>query len=579
MKYKTIFISFALISSILFAQDVDEIQEIYLDSLPEGVREDVMDRMERKGEEEKPFYRAASTQLDKDQDEDPDLFEVFGQNFFDTIQTSFMPINEPNVGGSYILDYGDELEIQLLGQTDSNGTFKVNRDGSINIPEVGKIALSGLPLEEATSLIKAKVSDAYIGTEAFVSLTNIRDIRVIIAGNAYNPGIYTLNGSSNVLHALSMAGGLDEIGSFRNIQVIRNNEVVDTFDLYDVLIFGKNSGQSLRSGDSVLVNPRGIIASVETGVQRPGRYEMREGENLLDLIKFANGLSPNADKSDISMKMIDKGELGSKNISFEELSSHEISNGDTLFIKQYNYDVVKISGAIKNPGIYTLPVGTKLSELIDNAGGYEEYAYPLGGFLNNVRTYEINKISKDKLYENFLNNLIRSFKNEVNDRKTGLILEELRNSEVSGRIIAEFDRDVLLAYPDLDTVLEHEDEIFIPTNNNQVYVQGEVGNPGAVRYQSLEDIDFYLKNSGGTLKSADTKNIFVVHPNGTSESIEINSGVPFLNKNQILIYPGSIIYVPRSNFVVEGLEAAAIWAPIVSSIALSLTSLSVISND
>ena len=119
------------------------------------------------------------------------------------MQSSFMPINEPNFDSTYVLDFGDTLEIQLIGQKNSIEQLAIKRDGSINIPEIGKIFVSGLSLESVNKLIKSKISSAYIGVEAFVTLVNVRDIQVLVTGNAYNPGIYTLNGNSNMLHALS----------------------------------------------------------------------------------------------------------------------------------------------------------------------------------------------------------------------------------------------------------------------------------------------------------------------------------------------------------------------------------------
>ena len=151
-----------------------------------------------------------------------------------------MPINEPNLDSTYILDFGDTLEIQLIGQKNSIDNLSIKRDGSINIPEIGKIFVSGLSLDEVNGLIKSKISSAYIGVEAFISLINIRDIQIIVTGNAYNPGIYTLNGNSNILNALSMAGGVSENGSYRKIDLIRNNEIIRSFDLYDIFMYGKS---------------------------------------------------------------------------------------------------------------------------------------------------------------------------------------------------------------------------------------------------------------------------------------------------------------------------------------------------
>ena len=217
---------------------------------------------------------------------------LFGADFFDVMQTSFMPINEPNLDSSYILDFGDVLEIQLVGQKDSINEYAISRDGSINLSDIGKLTLAGLSLNDASNLIKAKVNSAYIGTEAYISLKNVRDINILIVGNAYNPGIYTLNGNSNMLHALSMAGGINDIGSYRNISLVRSGEVIDILDIYDVLIYGKyNFSNGLRSGDSIVVNPRGKLVSFESGVMRPATYELKEGDTFQDLLNFANGFA------------------------------------------------------------------------------------------------------------------------------------------------------------------------------------------------------------------------------------------------------------------------------------------------
>ena len=162
-----------------------------------------------------------------------------------------------------------------------------------------------------------------------------------------------------------------------------------------------------------------------------------------------------------------------------------------------------------------------------------------------------------------------------------LVLEKLKDTAVSGRVIAEFDLDVLKTKPELDTILEDGDEIIIPNITQQVYIQGEVSNPGAIRYSPNKDINYYLKYSGGALDSADITNVFIVHPNGETTNLSTNSRLSFIiadNKSQS-IYPGSIIYVPRTTNLASSVETASIWAPIISSVALSLTSLSVLNNS
>jgi protein involved in polysaccharide export with SLBB domain len=495
-----------------------------------------------------------------------------------------MPTNEPNLDSSYILDFGDIIEIQLVGQEDSTESYRIKRDGSINISDIGKIMLSGLSVNDASSLIKAKVNTSYIGTQAFISLTNIRDINILVAGNAFNPGIYTLNGNSNMLHALSMAGGINKIGSYRDISLIRDGVVIDNLDLYDVLIYGKyNFSTGLRSGDSIVVNPIKDVIALETGVLRPALYEIKEGENFQTLLKFANGYNADANKSSILLKRFQNGVNNVIELKSDEIDSYEFNDNDSIFIKEYKVNNVVIKGAIKNPGSYKLSNGDTLSSLIKLAGGYEDTAYPFAGFLENKKALEVNNISKERLYNKFIDTLL-SNSSGVSFEESGitLLLQQIKDANVSGRVIAEFDIDLIDTDPELDTILEDGDRILIPNITQQVYIQGEVSSPGAVRYSPSKDVNYYIQNAGGELKTSDIDNIFIVQPNG--ETINLSSqnsrlSFIFVDDSNTFIYPGSIIYVPRTTNLTNSLQSAAIWAPLISSLALSLTSLSVLNNN
>ena len=567
-----------VVSAAIYSQELDE---AYLQSLPESVREDVLNKIEAKDDLDKPVYRRASTFIDKGEGVNKSLF---GSNFFDVMQTSFMPINEPNLDSSYVLDFGDVLEIQLIGQKDQIDNYSINRDGSINLPDIGRLNLSGLSLNDASNLIKAKVSSAYIGTEAYISLKNIRDINVLVVGNAYNPGIYTLNGNSNMLHAISMAGGINDIGSYRNINLIRSGKVIDTLDIYEVLVFGKyNFSSGLRTGDSIVVGPRERTVSIESGVMRPSTFEIKSNETFDDLLKFANGFSKDINLDQLLVKRVSGGKSNIFNLTLDEMWSFELINNDSIFIQEYKIDTVSILGSVNNPGTYKFSRGTTLSEAIKKSGGYDISAYPFGGYLENKKALEINEISKDRLYDKFLTNLIMNSGATSSMQDSGVmeILIQIKNSESTGRVIAEFDLDIISSDPSKDTILEDGDKIYIPQLTQQVYIQGEVSNSGAIRYAPGQDIDYYINMSGGALLSADLDNIFIVHPNGETENFANKSRLSFIleDNNKELIYPGSIIYIPQKTNFANSLQTASIWAPIISSIALSLTSLSVLNNS
>jgi protein involved in polysaccharide export with SLBB domain len=567
-----------VVSATIYSQELDE---DYLQSLPEGVREDVLNKIEAKDDLDKPVYRRASTFIDKGEGVNKSLF---GSDFFDVMQTSFMPINEPNLDSSYILDFGDVLEIQIIGQKDQIDNYSINRDGSINLPDIGRLNLSGLSLNDASNLIKAKVSSAYIGTEAYISLKNIRDINILIVGNAYNPGIYTLNGNSNMLHAISMAGGINDIGSYRDINLIRSGKVIDTLDIYEVLVFGKyNFSSGLRSGDSIVVGPIGKRVSIESGVMRLATYEIKSNETFDDLLKFANGFSKDINLDQLVVKRVSGGKSEIINLTLDEMQSFEFLNNDSIFIQEYKIDTVSILGSVNNPGTYKFSKGTTLSEAIKKSGGYDSSAYLFGGYLENQKALEINEISKDRLYDTFLTNLIMNSgaTSSIQDSGVMEILIQIKNSKSTGRVIAEFDLDIISSDPSKDTILEDGDKIFIPQLTQQVFIQGEVSNSGAIRYASGQDIDYYINKSGGALLTADLDNIFIVHPNGETENFANKSRLSFIveDNNKELIYPGSIIYIPQKTNFANSLQTASIWAPIISSIALSLTSLSVLNNS
>lgn len=584
LKTKIFIALFILLPFIVLAQDLDK---AYIESLPEEVRSQLEDKISDREDKNKPQYRRVpSTMIDKPIDDEDILKRQkrFGDKIFDMMQSSFMPINEPNFDGSYILGFGDMLELQLTGQISSQEELLIKRDGSINVTDIGKIYVSGLSLDAASSLIKNKIKNIFIGTEADISLTNIRDIQVLITGNAYNPGIYTLNGNSNALHALSMAGGIDDNGSYRNIEIIRDNEIIDTLDLYDIFIRGKsNFGPRLRSSDSILVKQKKILVNAVSGVNRINSYELMESENYRDLVFYANGFKSQSDQNNITIERIENNQVVLINVDKDNLSSYKAQNNDTFFVREYKFGKVEILGAVNSPGEYLITDDETLRGIIKRAGGYTKNAYPFAGFLNNVKTKKINEDARERLYEKFIENVLLNTTSAVNENLS-LILSQIKDANVSGRVMAEFDINAIDQDNTKDTNLEDGDSIFVPQITQQVYIYGQVNNEGTIRYAPGKSIEYYINNAGGLLESGDSKTIFVVQPNGKTEIRNRNrnsSGLSFLNINErdILIYPGTIVFVPRNTNLSNPTQVASIWAPIISSIALSLTSLSVLNNN
>ena len=568
-------------SAFLEGQEFDE---AFLESLPNSVKQDLMNQVKDRKDLEDPQYRRPSTFIQKPVDEDGELLSNrFGINIFDMMQTTLMPLNEPNFDSDYVLDFGDVLEIQILGQRGSISNVGVKRDGSVSVPEIGKIYVAGLKLEEAASKIQKKISETSIGVESFVTLINVRDIQVIVAGNVFNPGPYTLNGNSNVFHALSVSGGPSDIGSFREIELVRNNKVIETIDLYDTFIYGKSSfNQRLRSGDIVFVKPVQNLVSIIGGVKRPFVYELKNSDSLDKAISFANGLSADADTSDVNLyRLIDGKVEGISISSIDELESFSPVDNDRLVIRRFSFRSVEIVGAVNNPGTYIVNEGEGLLDLIPRAGGYSKNAYPFGGVLENENTKDINEMAAAELYKSFLDNLSNlagkasSGSAVEGAASTSLIMEELKNSPVSGRVSAEFDLKVLEDDPSKDVVLQDGDKITIPEFVNQVYIFGEVSSEGTVRFENGQPVNYYIEKKGGFSSFADEKNVFVLSPNG--ETFKVSKNVFMRQPRDLKIVPGSVIFVPRGvndGFLIT--QTAQAYAAILGNIGVSLASISVL---
>ena len=561
--------------------------ESFLDSLPQGVRDDLEARAEtRRDLEETQFRRPSSLILKPELDylpfESVPTSDRFGINFFSMMQTSLMPINDPNFDSSYVLDFGDIIEVQLVGQKTSDAELVIRRDGSVNVPEIGKVFISGLSLENASNLISEKINASFIGVDAYVSLINVRDIQVIVAGNAYNPGPYTLNGNSSVFHALTVSGGPSEFGSFRSIKLIRNDEVVEEVDLYDTFIFGRSSFDTrLKTGDIIFIEPVLNLVSVIGGVARPATYELKTDETLNAAIAFANNLTVEADKNDINLVRVNDGKINSIKVKdVSDLNNITSADMDRLIIKKYSLRSVDIFGAVNNPGNYIMNEGEGIKDLIERAGGYTENAYPFGGVLENIRAREINELANEEIYNTFIDELSLMYASgsavgsEIGS--LAVIMDELKEMSVTGRVNAEFDLDVLTKNPERDVLLQDGDVVTIPEFLNQVYVFGEIPNQGSVRYMQGLEISDYIEMKGGYESRADKKSVFVLQPNGETYRVSKNR---FINNREIEIFPGSIIFVPRKvNASMLFTQAAQAYVSILGNLGVSLASLSVLKD-
>ncbi len=568
LKLKIFATSFFFVISI----SSQELDPAFLASLPEGVRSDLLAQVEMKEAMEKEQYRRPTTFIEK-----PDIDSTrFGIKIFSMMQTTLMPINEPNFDSNYILDAGDIVQLQLVGQKSLIVDLTIKRDGSISVPEIGKIIIAGLSLNEASDLVKKKIEIAYIGVDSFLTLSKVRDIQIVVSGNAFNPGPYTINGNSNLFHALTVSGGPSEQGSFRKIDLIRNGKLVETTDLYDIFIFGRSSfGKNLRSGDIVFIHPALEINGIFGGVKRSGTYELKDNETAADLVAFANGFTADYDKNNIYLEQLINGKVVNLQLNDDDLENHDLKDGENVYVRSFPVRTVTIRGAVNNPGTYKINDGDGIKAIIKRAGGYLPNAYPFGGILENEDALKANSYARDELYRGFLNTIISNTGSLQAGtlEAIGPLLGQLKESPISGRVTTQFELDSIST----DINLQDGDKIFIPEKINHLYVFGEVANQGTVNFRSNEGIDFYLESKGGLLEDADLDNIFILHPNGISERIK-RKNVFRDGNDAIKVYPGSIIFVPRKSqnlFLTQSIQA---YATIIGNLGVSLASLAVIKD-
>ncbi len=586
-----------LIAPLSFAQSTSEVGALdkdFLQSLPESVRKDVMDEM-MNGLESKTsnIQKRPSSQLSKlDVVKDWEKFkkkqlignksERYGLKLFNTMQSSFMPLNEPNFGNNYIVDYGDAITLQLYGNnTNSSYTVEVARDGTVLLEDIGSIVVAGLNFEQVTDIITQRYISSSIGINVIVNLSQIRDINILITGNVEFPGMYTLSGNSNILQALNIAGGISETGSLRRIVLKRKGEADIKVDLYQALIYGNTESiPFLMSGDSIYIEPVKNLVRAGYGFNNIAIYELMNDETLKDLISFSGGLKLEASAKSLSLVRFEDDIFTSYKITSDKIDAYRVMNLDSVYAFKEKIGTVTISGDIKHPGKYSISSKDRLLDIISRSGGYIDSAYTFGAVLLREEAANLEEVFAQKTYQNLVT-YIASNPSALGAAGSGegfaFVLSELKDYKPIGRVIAEFSEQELKNNLQDNIYLNDGDKIHIPSYSSNVYIFGEVGNPGSVLFKENISMVDYINKSGGFTRYSSSDFIFIISPNGETRKVNINGFRKFIAQDYE-VFPGSVIYVPRHVGRIEGLNLAATLGPIFSSVALSIASLNSISD-
>jgi protein involved in polysaccharide export with SLBB domain len=312
--------------------------------------------------------------------------KVFGFHFFNSDKLSFSPSIDVPVSDSYTLGVGDELVVDVYGASQQTYNLLVQSNGNVYITDLGPVQVAGLPFSKVQDKISKRLMSIYSGmkgdrpnTFVDVSTGQLKAVVVNVIGEINIPGTYTLPATASVFNALYLAGGPNEKGSFRQIDLVRDGKIIAGVDVYAYLIDGKTQDNiQLRDQDVILIRPYQNRIKVAGQFKRQGWFEAKADEKLSDILRYAGGFSENAYTHRVELYRNNTRSMSFKGVLAEEFASTVLMNGDSivagLVVDRFD-NKVSVEGAVYRPGNYEMTDGLMLSQLITRAEGAKEEAY------------------------------------------------------------------------------------------------------------------------------------------------------------------------------------------------------------
>lgn len=413
-------------------------------------------------------------------DYDFDKKIIYGHEIFETQDLTF----EPNINMATPQDYrlgpGDEVIIDIWGASEDNIREEISPDGRIMISQLGPIYLNGMTVAEANKHLKNIFASKYagVGTDTDINLTlgNIRTIQVDVMGEVNVPGTFRLSPFANVFHAIYNAGGINDIGTMRNIDVMRNGKRIASVDFYDFLFRGKDTGNiRLQEGDVIIVPPYSQLVNVEGNVKRPMYYELKSNESLSKLLEYAGGFSGDAYSDVVRIERLNGLEKELFTVGKNEFPYYMLRDGDLVTIgmvtDRYS-NMVELKGAVNRPGTYAISsqINT-VKDLLNTAEGVLEDAY----------------LDRALIYR------------EKPDRSLEVVSFNLRDL-LDGTIAdIPLNKNDIIEIANINTITERGD----------LYISGYVAIPGGYRYAEGMTVEDLVLMAGGLLEGASLVNIEV----------------------------------------------------------------------
>jgi protein involved in polysaccharide export with SLBB domain len=462
--------------------------------------------------------------------------EIFGTSLFyqKERKLSFEPSLNQATPKSYILGPGDVVYVDIYGQSEQYYEASVNPDGFILLDNIGPISVSGKSIDEATGIIKNRVSRYYPGisgsnpsTFIQVTLGNVRTIKVHILGEVRLPGTFTLSAFSTVFNALYAAGGPNENGSMRAIRLIRNNKLIAEIDVYQLLIKGTAQlDKQLQDQDVIQVQPFQSRVKIKGEVKRQMTFEVVKEDTFGDLIEFAGGFTDEAFKDRVTISRITGNQRSVSDVYQNQYNLFTLKGGDEItvgrILERYS-NRVQIKGAVYREGVFSLTEGLTLSQLIRNAEGLRGDAYTAQASI-------------------------------------------LRNKEDLSTEMIQVNLKAVLEGSAPDVLLKREDVVRIASiydiqNERYVQVLGEVKKPGAYPYSESMKVEELLIMAGGLQESANTKDVEIARRLEDSDMgtlsdiipVQINADLSFNENSKELLPFDQVMVRKRANFTMQRL--------------------------
>lgn len=398
---------------------------------------------------------------------------VFGSELFDTPSLNFEPNLKLATPVNYVLGPGDELQISVYGIQEFSDAVPVTVEGKVNIQYVGQIAVSGMTIEAASVKIRNAIARVYSTvrsgqSQVSISLSRIRTIKVTLIGSK-QPGNYSVSSLATVYNALYLGGGPAKNGSYRNIELIRNNKVYRTIDLYRFLVHGNQSDNiGLKDNDVIRIPAYNQRVTLEGQVKRPGIFEMKSGESFQDLLTFASGFNEFAYTASVNVLQKTDKEFKVKDVKAADYKVYKPRSGDVFTVaKILNRfeNRIKIEGAVFRPNTYSFYEGMRIADLIAKADGLKEDAY--------ATRATIVRLKSDFTKESVAVDLGKALRG---DAQANILLKK---------------EDVVTVYSILDFKEEY-----------QVTIDGEIKKPGTYDFNPALTLNDLLVQAGGLTGSA-----------------------------------------------------------------------------